>query len=81
MSSNVLKRYNTMVLEDEARVIDTNELIAQKLEKTLERYSASRQPVDEEGAEGFAAGLGAAHLEVLFEDQGEGAFADDVQSV
>ena len=79
MSSNVLKRNYTMVLEDETRIIDTNELIAQKLEATLETYAAAMQPVDEEGAEGFAAGLGAAHLEVLFEDQSEEAPAGWVQ--
>lgn len=79
MSSNVLKRYNTMVLEDDARIIDTNELIAQKLEATLGSYAATFQPVDEEGAEGFAAGLGATHLEVLFADQEEGALAGQVQ--
>lgn len=79
MSSNVLKRYNTMVLEDDARIIDTNELIAQKLEATLGSYAASFQPVDEEGAEGFAAGLGATHLEVLFADQEEGALAGQVR--
>ena len=79
MSSNVLKRYNTMVLEDDARIIDTNELIAQKLEATLGSYAATFQPVDEEGAEGFAAGLGATHLEVLFADQEEGALAGQVR--
>lgn len=68
-----------MVLEDETRVIDTNELIAQKLEASLERYASTMQTVDEEGAEGFAAGLGATHLEVLFADREEGSFSEDVQ--
>ncbi|MBQ9123084.1 MAG: hypothetical protein IJY10_06270 [Lachnospiraceae bacterium] len=69
MSSNVLKRHYTMVLEDDARIIDTNELIAQKLEATLGSLSAADGIVDEEGAEGFAAGLAAQQLEVLFSEQ------------
>lgn len=68
MSSNVLKRHYTMVLEDDTRVIDTNELIAQKLEATLGSIAAANGEVDEEGAEGFAAGLAAEQLEVLFSD-------------
>lgn len=78
MSSNVLKRNYTMVLEDDTRIIDTNELIAQKLEAALGAYARDMQPVDEEGAEGFAAGLGAAHLEVLFEDQSEEMIAGQI---
>ncbi|MBQ7359704.1 MAG: hypothetical protein IJW63_06400 [Lachnospiraceae bacterium] len=72
MSSNVLKRHYTMVLEDDTRIIDTNELIAQKLEATLGSIAASNGEIDEEGAEGFAAGLNAQQLEVLFsETEGE----------
>lgn len=67
-----------MVLEDDTRIIDTNELIAQKLEAALGAYARDMQPVDEEGAEGFAAGLGAAHLEVLFEDQSEEMIAGQI---
>ncbi len=73
MSSNVLKRHYTMVLEDDTRIIDTNELIAQKLETTLGNIVAADGMVDEEGAEGFAAGLAAQQLEVLFSEESAGA--------
>lgn len=79
MSSNVLKRHYTMVLEDDARIIDTNELIAQKLESALETYAVSSETVDEEGADEFAAGLAAKQLEVLFSEQDGQGMEEEMQ--
>lgn len=79
MSSNVLKRHYTMVLEDETRIIDTNELIAQKLESVLSSVADAEGAIDEEGAEGFAAGLAATQLDVLFSD-GEESISGEASS-
>ena len=78
MSSNVLKRHYTMVLEDDARIIDTNELIAQKLEAVLGSIVASDEATDEEDAGGFLPGFEAQQVEALFGEQDAGGFTEEM---
>lgn len=70
MSSNLLKYNFGYIKEDEKRVIDTNELIAKKLEVLVPKREAAE---DFDG--GFSGGLNAEHLEGLFAD-GDGENAE-----
>ncbi len=64
MSSNLLKRGYTCVMQEDARIIDTNALMAQKL-STPAPKKLMPKPEDKDG---FSAGLSAEVLEVLVED-------------
>lgn len=65
MSSNLLKRGYTFVRDEEKRVIDTNSLIAQKLENIVHISMDLPQEAD---ASGFAGGLEADTLDGLLAD-------------
>ena len=69
--SNLLKGRYTYVKEDETRVIDTNELMAKKLEEHHARMQAAEESDAETDEDGFTSGLGAEHLGILLEDQVE----------
>ncbi len=65
LSSNLLKRGYTVVKSEEKRVIDTNELIARK----LERLRAVNNTRNEASEEGFTSGISATEIDVLFDEE------------
>lgn len=69
--SNLLKGRYTYVKEDDARVIDTNELLARKLEEQLAKMKAAEETEAEADEDGFTSGLGAEHLGILIADEVE----------
>lgn len=69
MSSNVLKVQYTYVKQDEKRVIDTNELLAKRVEEYLLQEKAAAEAQEEAEADGFVGGLNVEHLGVLSEDE------------
>ncbi len=69
MSSNVLKVQYTYVKQDEKRVIDTNELLAKRVEEYLLQEKAAAEAQEEVAEEGFVGGLNVAHLGVLSEEE------------
>lgn len=64
MSSNLLKRGYTCVMQEDTRIIDSNALMAQKLSTPAPKKLVPK-PEDKDG---FSAGLSADVLEVLMED-------------
>ncbi len=68
--SNLLKS-NYVVKKDVTRVIDSNELVANKLQALNEKLAIRQQEVGEPDEDGFVSGLNAEQLEQLFEDKGE----------
>ena len=69
MSSNLFKA-NWVVLTDDTRVIDTNELAAQKLQQAA--LIRSSEPVREQ-TEDFQTGLDAENVELLLDTESEDA--------
>ncbi len=69
MSSNVLKVQYTYVKQDEKRVIDTNELLAKRVEEYLLQEKAAAEAQEEVAEEGFVGGLNVEHLGVLSEEE------------
>ena len=65
MSSNLLKRGFTQLVEEDARVIDTNDLVAKRI-----RELAAKMQQDE--GTGFISGLAADKVEALVTDTGDG---------
>lgn len=75
LSSNLLKRSFTFVQEEETRVIDTNALVARRLEALTVRESHRREADSGSlpaGSEGFTAGLGAQVLPTPSEGEDPG---------
>ena len=76
--SNLFKS-NYVVKKDETRVIDSNNLVASRLQMLSEILE--QEPVrEEEFVEGFTSGLNAEQLELLFEDNPEGEEAEYTDS-
>lgn len=75
--SNLFKS-NYVVKKEETRVIDSNELIASKLQSLSELAEREAEPdyYDEDGEE-FTEGLNAEQLEMLLEDNPDALTADD----
>lgn len=72
MSSNLLKVQYTYVKQEDKRVIDTNELLAKRVEEYLLQEQAAAEAQGQEVSEdGFAFGLNAEHLGVLSEEEVE----------
>ena len=72
MSSNLLKVQYTYVKQEDTRVIDTNELLAKRVEEYLLQEQAAAEAQEREASEdGFAFGLNAEHLGVLSEEEVE----------
>lgn len=72
LSSNLLKVQYTYVKQEEKRVIDSNELIAKKVEEYLLQEQAAAEVQQQDGAgDEFVGGLTAQHLGVLSEDEVE----------
>lgn len=68
--SNLLK-YGYFVKKEENRIIDYNELVQEKIKKIQETKRLSETTDSEnDGEEGFVAGLKAEELELIMEDQG-----------
>ena len=65
LSSNLLKRGFTQLVEEDARVINTNDLVAKRI-----RELAAKMQQDEET--GFISGLAADEVEALVTDTGDG---------
>ncbi len=65
MSSNLLKRGFTQLVEEDARVINTNDLVAKRI-----RELAAKMQQDE--GTGFISGLAADKVEALVTDTGDG---------
>ena len=65
--SNLLKS-NYVVKKEEARVIDSNELIASKLQKLASEVEAEPEPIQEAEFVEFKEGLNAEQLELLLDD-------------
>ena len=65
LSSNLLKRGFTQLVEEDARVIDTNDLVAKRI-----RELAAKMQQDE--GTGFISGLAADKVEALVTDTGDG---------
>lgn len=76
MSSNLFKA-NWVVFTDDTRVIDTNELAAQKLQQAA--LMRSSEPVREQ-AEGFQTGLNAENVELLLDTDSEDAVQKSVSA-
>lgn len=69
MSSNLYKRGFTVIREEDAKIIDSNALMAKKIEKA----NLVRVVPKPAGEDGFAQGLAADVLDVLTEDEEEGS--------
>lgn len=65
LSSNLLKRGFTQLVEEDARVINTNDLVAKRI-----RELAAKMQQDE--GTGFISGLAADKVEALVTDTGDG---------
>ncbi|MBQ1527772.1 MAG: hypothetical protein IIZ75_11590 [Lachnospiraceae bacterium] len=77
-SSNLYKSSYYQVKNDKARVIDSNELIADKMQKLAEILEMDG---DENFADDFSYGIAAEQVEALLDDEGEpGAIPDDMVS-
>ena len=75
--SNLLKS-NYVIKKEETRVIDSNELIAsrlQSLSEMMDHEPETEYDYDEEG--GFTEGLNAEQLEMLLDDNPEGRISDE----
>lgn len=65
LSKGLIKANQVMLTESDLRIIDSNQLIAEKLEKIRPGMSAGTE------AEGFQTGLNAPQVEVVFAQEGE----------
>lgn len=74
--SNLLKS-GFVVKKDEKRVIDSNELIASRLQVLNEIAEKNTETDADDGQEEFTEGLNAEQLEMLFEDNQGDSYADD----
>ncbi|MBQ7481909.1 MAG: hypothetical protein IJT80_08540 [Lachnospiraceae bacterium] len=75
--SNLLKS-GYVIKKEDARVIDSNELIASRLQSLSEMMEREDEPeYDDDGSDGFTEGLNAQQLEMLLEDNPQGAEGDD----
>ena len=70
--SNNLYKAGWVVVNDDTRVIDTNDLIKQKLKKAAESQMVYEFP-QEDGEDGFTSGLEADNVDALFDSDSEGA--------
>ncbi len=69
MSSNLLKYQYTYVKQEDKRVIDSNELLAKRMEEYHMQEQAAMEDSREEFEGGFVGGLAAEHLGVLTEEE------------
>ena len=70
--SNLVKS-SYVVKKDTTRVIDSNELVASRLQELSEKLASKQEEVRTEDSDGFTVGLNAEQLEMLFEDKGDDA--------
>lgn len=69
MSSNLLKHHFTYVKDDDKRVIDTNDLLAKRIEELRKQEMVAAAKEQETSEDGFTSGLSAEHLGVLLADE------------
>ncbi len=70
--SNNLVKAGWVVLENDVRVIDTNELMEQRLKTAADQLSGRSDPEGED-EDGFTGGLAAEKVDALFDPDSEGA--------
>ncbi|MCM1126673.1 MAG: FliH/SctL family protein [Lachnospiraceae bacterium] len=62
-----------VVVNDDARIIDTNKLVEKKLHEAAKAGNYHAQESEEEGTEGFNEGISAEAVDALLDPDGEGA--------
>ncbi len=75
--SNLLKS-SYVIKKEDARVIDSNELIASRLQSLSEVMEREAEPeYEDDGTDGFTEGLNAQQLEMLLEDNPQGTVGNE----